>query len=155
LLGFGQRQRLVAFEEEEEVRAVVLGQLAAVGFGGVCGIGRQAHPGQVHLGQMSGHSGLFVGIPRHDHLIDQALVGGVEIDQGQGFVGFRLLEFERDFRGLGRGAGRQLGRGTGRSRLGVFEHFAVGMDQPEGLRVLGLHPIGQHFFEFFGVHLLE
>jgi hypothetical protein len=49
---------------------------------------------------MGGDGCLFVGIPGHDHLIDQALVGGLKVDQRQGFVGFGLLEFGRDFTGL-------------------------------------------------------
>jgi hypothetical protein len=39
-----------------------LGQLAAIGFGGVGGIGGQTDSGQIHLGQMGGEGRLFVGI---------------------------------------------------------------------------------------------
>ena len=73
-----------------------MGQLAAIGFGEVSGIGGETDPGQIHLGRMDGADRLFVGIPGHGHLIDQALVGGLKVDQRQAFVGFGLLEFGRD-----------------------------------------------------------
>ncbi len=80
-----------------------MGQLAAIGFGEVSGIRSETDPGQIHLGQMGGDGRFFVGIPGHGHLIDQVLVGGLKVDQRQGFVGFGLLEFGRDFTELLRG----------------------------------------------------
>jgi hypothetical protein len=96
-----------------------------------------------------------MGIPGHGHLIDPALLGGLEVDQRQGFVGFRLLQFGREFTGLGRGGRPGRSGGTGRSRLGVLDHFAIRMHDLDWSRILSLHPAHQHVFKLFGIHLLE
>jgi hypothetical protein len=102
LLGFGQRRGLVGFEEDEELRAVPLRQLAATGFNEVSGIGSQADAGQIHLWQMGGHGSFFIGVAGNGNLVHQTLVGGLKVNQREGLVGFRLLQFDGDFTYLNR-----------------------------------------------------
>src|SRR5204862_4745719 len=80
---------------------------------------------------------------------------GLEVDQGQSFIGFRLLQLFRDFTRLFWLAER-LGRGAaGWSRLGVFEDLAVGVNDLWPGGILLLHPADQRAFELFGIDLLE
>ena len=90
-MGFGVGVGLVAFEEEEIVGALLLGQMPAIGFGGVGRVSDDQHARQVHPRQVRRDGRLFVGVLRHGELIDQALVGGLEVDQREGLFGLGFL----------------------------------------------------------------
>jgi hypothetical protein len=104
---------------------------------------------------MGGDRRLFVRIPGHGNLIDQTLLGGLKVDQHEGFVGPGLLQFGRNFTRLGRGGLGLLGWRTGRSGLSVLDDFAIHMHHFEFSRVLRLHPAHQHIFELFAINLFE
>ena len=83
-----------------------LGDLAAIGFAGLGRVPDDQHPSRIHLGQMGGSGGFFMGVLRHGDLINQALLRGLKVHQGQGLFGFGFLPFGRSVHRLG-----QLGSG--------------------------------------------
>jgi hypothetical protein len=119
------RGGLIAFEKEEVVGSFLLGQESSAGFGRVGGVADDEHSGQIHLGQMRGDGGFFVGVLGHGHLIDQSLSRGLKVDQRESFLGFGFLEFHRGIEG-GRGLGQgRIGGQARRSGVGIFEDLAI------------------------------
>jgi len=76
---------------------------------------------------MSRHGSFLVGVARHGDLIDQALIGGLKVDQGQRFISLRLLQLLRDFTERNWLGWDPLLIRAGRGRGRILEDFAVGM----------------------------
>jgi hypothetical protein len=150
-LGFGVGVGLVAFEEEEIVGALFLGQVPAIGFGGVGRVTEHQDARQVHRRPRRGDGRRFVGVLRPGDLIDQARVGGLEVDERQGLFGLGLLLVGRGVQRGGRlGQGRLLRQARGRGE-GVAQHFAVAVQDADGLGIQRGHPAGQPLAQLIGL----
>jgi len=101
------------------------GHFAAVVPGRVRGVGRHTDPAQIHLFPVGGCGGLSIGIAGHGNLVDQALIAGHEIDQGERFIGLGLLLVQRNFTFLLRLRLSIPSRG----RVGIFDDLAFQMKQ--------------------------
>ena len=84
---------MIAFEKEDVISTLDLGDLSAIGFDGVSRIGNDAHSTQIHFRQVGCDSRFFVGVPRHCNLIHQPLSRGLKVHQSEPFFGFGLLQF--------------------------------------------------------------
>jgi hypothetical protein len=149
-LGFGQGVRLIAFEEEEVVAALPLGDLTTVGFDRMGGIANDGDPGQIQVRQMGRHRRFFVGVAGDGNLIDQTLLGRLKIDQRQGFFRFGLLQVQRRIQGGHRG--RQLGvlGQSGGCGLGVLEHLPIQMQDADRFGIQARHPRREALAQLLG-----
>lgn len=135
-MGFGEGVGLVALEEEEVVGSLFLSQVPAIGFGGVRRIRDDQDARQVHLRQMGRHGGFFVGVLGHGDLVDQALVGGLEVHQRQRLFRLGFLLVQRRVQGGGGGPQRRVLVQAGRRGVRVAHHLSVPMQYAQRL---GIH----------------